>query len=140
MDLKKILTISGKSGLFQIVVQGKDRLIVESLLDKSRIPIFTSHKISTLEDICIFTQSEEKPLKEVLKKIFEMENGNPCLDSKSDNNSLKAYMEKILPDYDKEKVYVSDMKKLFSWYNSLLENNLLSFEEESTEEAATVTE
>lgn len=134
MDLKKILTISGKNGLFLLIVQGKDHIIVESLSDKSRIPVFSSHKISSLEDICIFTKTEDMPLKDVLKKIYDMENGGKTIDHKSDTTALKTYMEKVLPDYDKNKVYVSDMKKLFSWYNSLLDNNLLSFEEEKTEQ------
>jgi len=130
MELKKILTISGKNGLFQIVVQGKDRIIVGSLNDKSRFPVFPSHKVSSLEEISIFTETEEIPLKEVLEKIFITENGNKCIDPKSENNALKVYMEKILPNYDKNRVYVSDMKKLFTWYNTLLENQMLTFEEE----------
>ncbi|MBP7101857.1 MAG: DUF5606 domain-containing protein [Bacteroidales bacterium] len=135
MELKKILTISGKNGLFQIVVQGKDRIIVESLNDKSRFPVFPSHKVSSLEEICIFTETEEIPLKEVLKNIFIIENGNKCIDPKSENNALKLYMEKILPSYDKNRVYVSDMKKLFTWYNTLHENHMLSFEEEVNKES-----
>lgn len=137
MDLKKILTISGKPGLFQLIAQSKDRIIVESLIDKSRIPVFPTNKVSSLEDISIFTTSEEVPLKDVLRKIFTIENRGKAIDPKSDNTTLKKYMEKILPDYDQSKVYVSDMKKLFSWYNSLLENNLLSFPEVEKEEART---
>ncbi|MDD2621525.1 MAG: DUF5606 domain-containing protein [Bacteroidales bacterium] len=132
MDLKKILSISGKSGLYQIVVQSKDRVIVESLLDRTRIPVYPTHKVSSLEDISIFTDSNEIPLKEVLKKIYTIENGGNAIDPKSDSNALKAYMSKILPDYDQNKVYISDMKKLFAWYNSLLENKLLSFEEKES--------
>lgn len=134
MELKKILTISGKNGLFQIIVQGKDRIIVESLNDKSRLPVFPSHKVSSLEEISIFTETEEIPLKEVFKKIFIIENGNKCIDPKSENNALKLYMEKILPNYDKNRVYVSDMKKLFTWYNTLLENQMLTIEEEVNKE------
>lgn len=137
MDLKKILTISGKPGLFQLMAQSKERIIVESLIDKSRLPVFPNNKVSSLEDISIFTTSEEVPLKDVLKKIYTVENGGKAIDPKSDNSTLKKYMEKILPDYDQNKVYVSDMKKLFSWYNSLLENNLLSFPEKEKEEEKT---
>ena len=137
MDLKKILTISGKPGLFQLIAQSKERIIVESLIDKSRIPVYPTNKVSSLEDISIFTNSEEVPLKDVLRKIFTIENGGKAIDPKSDNAALKKYMSSILPDYDQTKVYVSDMKKLFSWYNSLIENNLLSFPEEEKEEAKT---
>lgn len=133
MDLKSILTISGKSGLFQIVSQNKERVIVESLLDKTRLPIYSSHRVSSLADIFIFTDTEEKPLKEVLNKIFEIENGNQCIDPKSKDGILREYMGKIVPDYDKSRVYVSDMKKLFSWYNSLLSNNILPIKEENIE-------
>lgn len=142
MELKKILTISGKNGLFQVVVQGKDHIIVESINDKSRFPVFPSHKVSSLEEISIFTENEDVPLKDVLEKIFVFENGGKSIDSKSENNVLKQYMEKILPDYDKNRVYVSDMKKLFSWYNTLLDHGLLIFEkeEEIKEETPTVEE
>lgn len=142
MELKKILTISGKNGLFQVVVQGKDHIIVESINDKSRFPVFPSHKVSSLEEISIFTETEDVPLKDVLEKIFVFENGGKSIDSKSENNVLKQYMEKILPDYDKSRVYVSDMKKLFSWYNTLLDHDLLSFEKEGEikEESPTVEE
>ncbi len=132
MDLKKILTISGKSGLYQIINQGNNRIIVESIQDKSRHPIFPTNKIIPLEDISVFTNTKEVPLKEVFKKIFDIENAQKCIDHKSDNNTLKAYMEKILPEYDKDRVYISDMKKIFFWYNSLIEQDMLNFE--NTEE------
>ncbi|HPX59640.1 MAG TPA: DUF5606 domain-containing protein [Bacteroidales bacterium] len=134
MDLKKILIVSGKSGLFYIVNQGKDRIIVESIQDKSRHPIFPSNKVISLEDISIFTNAEEVPLKKVFLKIFELENGQKCIDNKSDSNALKTYMEKVLPEYDRERVYVSDMKKLFSWYNLLIEHNMLNFDDIKKEE------
>ena len=142
MDLKKVLTISGKPGLFQLIAQSKERIIVESLIDKSRIPVYPTNKVSSLEDISIFTNSEEVPLKDVLRKIFTIENGGKAIDPKSDNATLKKYMSSILPDYDQSKVYVSDMKKLFSWYNTLLDHGLLIFEkeEEIKEETPTVEE
>jgi hypothetical protein len=131
MDLKKILTVSGKPGLYQLVSQGKNSIIVESLLDKSRIPVFASMQASSLDDICIFTMDEDMPLKDVFKRIFDVKEGNKADGIGSlDNSGLKKYMEDVLPQYDKDRVHVSDMKKLFVWYNILHDNNMLSFEEE----------
>jgi hypothetical protein len=133
MDLKKILTISGKPGLYQLVSQRKGNIIVESLLDKSRMPIFPSMRASSLDDICIFTTEEDLPLKDAFKRIFEAKDGKKA-EVASDNIGWKKYMEEILPQYDKERVHASDMRKLFLWYNILHDRNLLSFEEEVSEE------
>lgn len=128
--LKGILSISGQGGLFKIVAESKNHVIVESLITKKRIPTFSTTKISSLEDIMIFTDSNEVPLKDVFKNIFEYLEGGPALDAKSDNQKIKQFFEKILPDYDRERVYISDMKKVLLWYNILHENNMLKFEEE----------
>lgn len=141
MKLKEILAISGQSGLFKFVSQGRNGIIVESFSDKKRSFVNASAKVSTLEDIAIFTETEEKPLAEVLKSIFEKENGGEAISHKSSNDELIKYMEKILPDYDKERVYPSDIKKLVQWYNILKEQNLLVFDEEKEEDkTATETE
>jgi hypothetical protein len=142
MDLKEIMSVSGQSGLFRFISQGRNGIIVESFSDKKRSFINASSKVSSLEDIAIFTSEEEVPLKQVLKSIFEHENGGPAPDPKSTPQELKAFMEKILPTYDHEKVYVSDIKKLVTWYNTMLSLNMLSFEEEpaadkAAEESAT---
>ncbi len=135
MDLKKILAVSGKPGLYQLVSQGKNNVIVESLLDKSRMPVFASMQASSLADICIFTMDEDVPLKDVFKRIFDVKEGKKADDIASlDNSGLKKYMEEILPQYDKDRVHVSDMKKLFAWYNILHDNNMLSFEEDKEKE------
>jgi len=134
MDLKEIMSVSGQSGLYKYISQGRNGIIVESFSDKKRSFINASSKVSSLEDIAIFTSEEEVPLKQVLKSIFEHENGGPAPDPKSSPEELKAYMEKILPTYDHERVYVSDIKKLVAWYNALLSLNLLSFEEEPAAE------
>jgi hypothetical protein len=134
MDLKEIMSVSGQSGLYRYISQGRNGIIVESFSDKKRSFINASSKVSSLEDIAIFTSEEEVPLKQVLKSIFEHENGGPAPDPKSSPEELKAYMEKILPTYDQERVYVSDIKKLVAWYNALLSLNLLSFEEEPAAE------
>ncbi len=129
MDLTKILSISGKSGLFLVVAQTKTGAIVESFNDQRRFPVFASEKMSSLEEISIFTTDEDVPLKDVFKKIFDKENGGQAIVDKDNNNALKAYMEEILPEYDKDRVYVSDMKKLFTWYNLLQEKAMLDFSE-----------
>ena len=134
MKLKEIMAISGHAGLFKYIAQGRNGVIVEGLEDKKRINAYTSYKVSSLEDIAVFTASGEVPLKDVFKKIHEKENGGEAIGTKATNEELKKYLESILPDYDREKVYVSDIKKMVSWYNILHHNNLLDFtEEESTE-------
>ncbi|MCX6230672.1 MAG: DUF5606 domain-containing protein [Bacteroidetes bacterium] len=141
MDLSKILAITGKPGLYLVISQTKTGALVESIIDKKKIPVFSTEKMSSLNDISVFTDDEDLPLHKVLKAIYDKENGGKCIDPKSDNNALKKYMEEVLPNYDKDRVYVSDMKKLFSWYNMLHEQNLLDFsEEKATEESAEVTE
>lgn len=129
MDLSKILTISGKSGLFKVVSQSKGGLVVESLADGKKIPVFLSDRSSALGDISIFSPTEDIPLKEVLLKIFEKEGGKPCIDPREEPAKLKAYFETILPDYDRERVYISDIKKVFAWYNLLLEKELIGPDE-----------
>lgn len=129
MDLSNILTISGKGGLFRVISQTKNGLVVESLIDGKKTPVFLSDRSSALEDISIFTITEDVPLKQVLLKIFEKEAGKPCIDPKENPAKLKAYFETILPDYDSERVYVSDIKKVFAWYNLLLQKELISPEE-----------
>jgi hypothetical protein len=136
MDLTKILAISGKPGLFRMVGDAKDKLIVESLLDGKRSPAFTSEKISTLQEISIYTETGDMPLEDLLKSIYEKQDGQPVPNPKKASSSeLKALFEEVLPDYDRDAVYVSDMKKVFSWYNLLLEKQLLEFSGEEEEEA-----
>jgi hypothetical protein len=136
MDLKEIMSVSGQSGLFRFISQGRNGIIVESFSDKKRSFINASSKVSSLEDIAIFTSEEEVPLKQVLKSIFEHEKGGPAPDPKSSPEELKSFMERILPTYDHERVYVSDIKKLVTWYNTMLSLNMLSFEEEPAAEKA----
>ncbi len=134
MDLKEILAVSGKSGLYKIISQTKNGVIVESLLDKKRMPIYATDKISNLEEISIYTDDKEKPLKEIFKSIFDKENGGAAPDPKSDEAKMKTYFGEILPDYDRDRVYTSDIKKVYSWYNLLLKNDLMTFEEEVVKE------
>jgi hypothetical protein len=134
MDLKEIMSVSGHSGLFRFVSQGRNGIIVESFADKKRMFVSASQKVSSLNDIAIFTDGEEVPLKNVLKSIHEMLAGSTAPDSKSSPDELKQFMEKALPNYDRNRVYVSDIKKLVSWYNTLLSLDLLKFDEEPAEE------
>ena len=127
--MKGILAISGQPGLSKLISEAKNCIIVESLLTGKRMPVYSTSKVSSLADIAIFTETGEVTLKQVLKKISEKENGNEvtAIDSETD---LKTYFEQILPDYDRNRVYTSDMKKIVQWYNLLLKKNLLNFEEE----------
>ena len=134
MKLKDILAISGKGGLYKFVSQGRNGIIVESFEDKKRTVVHSSAKVSALEDIAIFTDEEEVPLADVLKKLYEKENGKETISHKSTPDELKALLQEILPEYDKERVYVSDMKKLVQWYNILLKYDLLKPDEEDQEE------
>lgn len=136
MNLKEILAISGYGGLFRFISQGRNGVIVEGLTDKKRMNATSSMRVSALDDIAIFTSDKEVPLKEVFRIIFKKEDGKSCIDPKSSNDKLKAYFTEILPDYDQEKVYTSDMKKVFSWYNILLNENMIDLEEDKVEEKA----
>lgn len=136
--LKEILSISGKPGLYKLVSQGKNMLVVESLLDGKRLPTYTRDKVVSLGDIAMFTETEEVPLRQVLSNIKTKENGGLCpVSSKADNNELKKYMSEILPDYDRDRVYPSDMRKLFSWYNILINSGVVEFDELKKEEVIT---
>ncbi len=137
--LKTILSISGKPGLYKLVSQGKSMLIVESLADKKRIPAYAKDKVISLGDIAIYTHNEEIPLHEVLNTIREKENEAklPFRPSTAKPNELRAYMKEILPDYDEERVYDNDIKKLLNWYDLLIENNLTDFTPKKEEEPET---
>ncbi|NVO02001.1 MAG: DUF5606 domain-containing protein [Bacteroidetes bacterium] len=130
MKLKDILAISGMPGLYKVVAQAKNGVIVESLIDKKRFPAFSSHKISSLEDIIVYTSGDDTPLKDIFKSISEKHNGGPSIDTKIEDKKIRAYFEEVLPTFDKERVYTSDIKKLINWYNLLQKNNLLIFEDE----------
>lgn len=134
MNLKDFLAISGYPGLFKYVSQAKNGIIVESLIDKKRMPAYASAKVSALEDIAIFTEDAEVPLGDIFSKIYEKENGGKALDAKSSPDKIIAYFKSVLPDFDQKRVYVSDIKKVISWYNILQELNLLNLPEEKKEE------
>jgi hypothetical protein len=127
MSLDKILAISGKPGLYEIVTQTRTGAVVESLIDRKRLTVGAHSNISILSEIAIYTLQEEVPLKEVLKKVKEKENGQPTsISHKDSKDTLEEYFFEVLPDYDEDRVYPSDIKKVVQWYNLLQKNNLLS--------------
>jgi len=134
MDLSKILSISGKPGLYKMLAQTKNGLVVEGIPDGKKFTAFSHERISTLEEISIYTEGEDKPLKDVLKAIYDKLDGAAALSHKSSGDDLKSFFEEAVPDYDKENVYVSDIKKVINWYNALHELNLLDFTEEENKE------
>lgn len=135
--LKGILAISGQPGLFKLVTEAKNSIIVESLLTGKRIPAYSTSKISALSDISVFTETGEIQLKDLFKRIQE---SGKTLSTKASSNEFKALFEEVLPDYDKDRVYVSDMKKIFQWYQLLSEKDLLVEDEEAAEESKTTEE
>ena len=130
--LKEILSISGKPGLYLLISQGKNMYIVESLIDHKRMPVYLRDKAVSLGDIAIYTDESEIPLIEVLRKVKEKEGGKEIEFSPTIQPAeLRTYLESILPNFDREKVYPSDIKKLMSWYNLLVKSELANFEEVS---------
>jgi hypothetical protein len=136
-DLSKILSITGKPGLFKMVAQAKNGVIVESLIDGKRFQAFSHDKVSSLEEISVFTDTDDKPLREILKIIREKTEGGKAPDPKSDNQKLKDFFETIMPEYDRDRVYVSHMKKIYGWYNLLHEKDMLEFTEKPEEKEET---
>ena len=136
MILKDFLAISGEQGLFRFIAQGRNAIIVEHLETGKRSTAHGTAKVSSLEDISIFTESEDLLLGKVFDKIFEKENGGPAVDAKSPVEKLKNYFDEVLPEYDKNRVYPSDIKKVILWYNTLHKLNLLVKDEpESAKES-----
>jgi hypothetical protein len=134
MDLKDILAISGQPGLYKFISQGRNAIIVENLETKKRMSAFGSERVSSLEDISIFTDDEDLPLVDVFRMINEKEGNNPAIDPKSSAEELKQYIADIVPEYDRDRVYPSDIKKILMWYNLLLKLDMLTFEEEEAKE------
>jgi uncharacterized protein related to proFAR isomerase len=128
--LKDLMAISGHGGLFKFISQARNGIIVESLETGKRMNAFATMKVSALEDIAIYTEDREIPLEEVLVSLHRYENGGETISPKSGPEDLKDYFSAILPEYDRERVYVSDIKKILTWYNLLLKYDLLKFEEE----------
>lgn len=135
MSLDKILSISGKPGLYKIVAQTRTGFVAESLLDKKRVTVNMNSNVSVLSEIAVYTLKEELPLKDVLKKIKDKEQSKPTsISHKDSKEQLEEYFFGVLPDYDEDKVYASDIKKIIQWYNILQQNDLLEVLETEAEE------
>jgi hypothetical protein len=133
--LKKILSISGRPGLFKLISYGKNLVIVEGLSDGKRIPAHSRDKIISLGDIAIYTSGDEVPLSKVLENVFNKYEGKQIDAQVSKTpDSLKKFFLEILPDYDQERVHNSDIKKLINWYNLLIAAGYTSFKDEEKEE------
>jgi len=129
MDLSKFLSISGKKGLFKLISQGKTNFIVESLEDKKRFPAFQSDGISSLDNISIYTHDEPVELGKVFQAIYLKQEKQPFEYTTLTDEQLRKYFKDVLPNYDEEKVFISNIKKAYQWYNILLKNDLISLEE-----------
>ncbi len=128
MNLEKILAISGKPGLYALKIQTRSGFVAESLLDGKKITVGLRSNVSLLSEISMYTYEKEKPLVEVMRAIAEKENNGPAISHKEDNAKLTAYFLEILPDYDQDRVYPSDIKKVLNWYNMLQAKGLVSKE------------
>ncbi|WKL44610.1 DUF5606 domain-containing protein [Flavobacterium sp. ZE23DGlu08] len=128
MNLEKILAISGKPGLYVLRVQTRTGFVAESLLDGKKITVNLKSNVSLLSEISIYTYEGEKPLAEIMQKIADKENKGQAISHKEDNATLTAYFKEILPDYDEERVYPSDIKKVLNWYNMLQAKGLVTDE------------
>ena len=134
MDLSKIVSISGKSGLYLVKSQAVGRLIVESVIDGKCSPAFARDRMSSLEEISIFSTDDDRPLKDVFKMIHEKMGDKVDFDyKKATPEQLREKFAFVMPDYDEEAVYPSDMKKVFAWYQMLMDKNLLDFTEEEAQ-------
>jgi hypothetical protein len=138
MTLDKILAIAGKPGLFALKIQTRTGFVAESLIDGKKITVGLKSNVSLLSEISVYTYSEEKPLTEIMRTIAVKEDNGPAISHKEENLKLKAYFLEVLPDYDQERVYPSDIKKILNWYNMLQAKGLVSKEEPKIENAEEV--
>ena len=138
MTLDKILAIAGKPGLFALKIQTRTGFVAESLIDGKKITVGLKSNVSLLSEISVYTYTEEKPLTEIMRTIAIKEDNGPAISHKEENSKLTAYFLEVLPDYDQERVYPSDIKKILNWYNMLQAKGLVSKEEPKIENAEEV--
>ena len=138
MTLDKILAIAGKPGLFALKIQTRTGFVAESLIDGKKITVGLKSNVSLLSEISVYTYSEEKPLTEIMRTIAIKEDNGPAISHKEENSKLTAYFLEVLPDYDQDRVYPSDIKKIINWYNMLQVKGLVSKEEPIIENAEEV--
>jgi hypothetical protein len=134
MNLESIISITGKPGLFKVLSQIKNGLIVESVLDGKRVPVHASDKVSALSDISIYTYDSDIPLVEVYEKMYNKTGGKVAVDHKANPDELRNFLQEVVEDFDQDRVYNSDLKKLFQWFNILIENDLFNPEEAAKED------
>lgn len=135
MSLDKILSISGKPGLYQLKTQTRSGFVAESLLDGKKVAVGIHQNVSILTEIAVYTLTEEIPLSQVFSAIKKKENGQETpVSHKDSNDKLEEYFFDVLPDYDEDRVYASDIKKIVKWYNLLQKHDLLEFEDEQSDE------
>ena len=138
MELSKIIAVTGKPGLYQILSQTKTGVIVQSIVDGKRFPITATHNVSLLDNIAIYTYEEEVPLGQVLKNMSEVTEGKEAMSHKESGSKLESFFAEVLPGYDEERVYVSNIKKVVQWYNILVKAGFdFSKIDVATEEAET---
>lgn len=134
MGLEKILSVAGKPGLYRLITQTRTGFVAESLLDGKRITVSLRSSVSVLSEIAIYTLEEEVPLREVFQKIQTKENGaKTSVSHKDEKIKLEEYFFEVLPDYDEDRVYVSDIKKVIQWYNILTDNKITDFSDDKQE-------
>ena len=130
MNLEGILSVASKPGLFKVVSKGKNTIIVESLTNGRRSPVHSHSQVNMLEEIGIYTYDDTKPLADIFDNIAKKENGKQTISHKSTENDLRNYFKEILPNYDEERVYISDIKKVIQWYNSMQSAGLIELPKE----------
>ena len=135
MNLEKILAISGKPGLYELKVQTRTGFVAESMIDGKRITVGMKSNVSLLSEISVYTYNAEKPLAEIFTAIATKENEGPAISHKEDNSALVAYFVEIMPDYDQDRVYPSDIKKILNWYNTLQAKGLITIAADEIEVA-----
>lgn len=128
MDLSLIFTVPGKPGLYKLISQGKTSSVMESLVDHKRTPIFTLDRVSSLAEIAIYTYDGEISLADVFRNIYKKEDGGKCMSHNEKGETIRAYFEEVLPNFEKERVYDSNIRKVLQWYNILKDNDLVDLE------------
>ncbi|QTE23652.1 DUF5606 family protein [Polaribacter cellanae] len=136
MKFNKIISVTGKSGLYQVVSQSKNAIIVESLTDQKRLAVNATQNVSLLENIAIYTFEEDKPLLEVFKAMYEKTEGKEAISHKESGKKLEAFFAEVLPDYDDERVYTSNIKKVIQWFNLLVKSGMDFTKVEATAEVS----
>lgn len=139
MGLEKVLSISGKPGLYELTAQTRGGFVAKSITEGNKISVSVRHNVSLLSEIAVYTYTEEVPLGTIFQKMYEKEEGKTAIDHKASKKELEAYFAEVLPDYDVDRVYQSDIKKIIQWYNVLVSNGFTDFskgEEKSAEDSA----